>query len=131
PVLRLLGDLDETTPRASCEAIERRVKQLQPDAVFDTVWYAGAHHAWDVAAFQPARFFPNHVSRRICPVVDFGGPAPVYVLDDGRSRPFNLEEDTACRARSNGYTMGYDEPTAKRGLQDMMGFFARYLKAAS
>ncbi len=127
PVLRLLGEKDELSPAASCETIERRVKQLQPDIVFETIWYP-AYHAWDNSFFQPPRFFPNHVNRRACAVVDFGGPMPSYLTVEGNTRRFDPTEDIDCRRRSNGYTMGYDEATTVQARTAMLAFFDRHVK---
>jgi dienelactone hydrolase len=55
PLLVMIGDLDELTPADECVRLQGKVKRAQPDASFDLMVFAGAHHGFDGAGPVRAR----------------------------------------------------------------------------
>lgn len=128
PVLRMQAARDETAPPEKCGLMAALAKAASPQVPFDTILFAGAYHAWDVAFFSPPKFFPHHVNNGKCPLVDYG--AQFRILDSEKSQRMpRPNELTDCLRASAGYTMGFDAEVAATARTEMLAFFTRHLKS--
>lgn len=127
PILLLYGDRDETTAPAKCALIEAQFRKASPDLQLKSITYAGAYHGWDQPGHAKPVFYPALVNTKACPAVDLGA-TPRFFDPDGRERPFDGAEWTACFKASAGYTIGYDAGTAQQSREDLFGFLRQHLK---
>src|SRR5215472_17488040 len=68
PVLMLLGDKDDNLPVTKIESYLAYARAAGAPAPIQTVIYPGAYHAWTVSDLGSARFYPDFVSTKKCPL---------------------------------------------------------------
>jgi dienelactone hydrolase len=96
-------------------------------APIETVIYPGAYHAWTVPELTTARFYPELVSTKKCPLILFGPKPPVFLLD-GQTTPFDASSFAACLREAPGYSMGYDSVVRGQSITDAVRFLQRNLQ---
>src|SRR5947207_4454778 len=69
PVLMLLGDQDDNLPLTKVESYLAYARAAGAPAPIQTVIYSGAYHAWTVPDLPTARFYPDLVSTKKCPLI--------------------------------------------------------------
>jgi hypothetical protein len=67
----------------------------------------GAYHAWTVPDLTIARFYPDLVSTKKCPLILLKLKRPALLID-GEAKPFDPAAFGACVAAAPGYSMGFD-----------------------
>src|SRR5882757_8941183 len=81
PVLMLLGGKDENLPVTKIENYLAYARAAGAPAPIETVIYPGAYHAWTVSDQPTARFYPDFVSTKKCPLILLGRKAPASRVD--------------------------------------------------
>jgi len=127
PVLMLLGEKDENLPGAKIENYLAYARAAGAPAPIETVIYPGAYHAWTVPELTTARFYPELVSTKKCPLILFGPKLPVFLLD-GQTTPFDASSFAACLREAPGYSMGYDSVVRAQSITDTVRFLQRNLQ---
>ena len=89
--------------------------------------YPGAYHAWTVSDLGSARFYPDYVSTKKCPLILLG-PKRLAVLIDGEVKPFNPATFSTCVAAAPGYSMGFDPAVRAQSITDAVRFLQRNLR---
>jgi hypothetical protein len=74
-----------------------------------------------------ARFHPDLVSTKKCPLILFGPKRPA-VLVDGEAKPFDPAVFGACVAAAPGYWMGFDAALRAQSITDAVRFLQRRLQ---
>jgi len=90
PVLMLLGEKDDNLPVTKIESYLAYARAAGSSAPIQTVIYPGAYHAWTVPDLTTARFFPDLVSLKKCPLFLIGPKGPALLIDG--------ESESAARA---------------------------------
>jgi len=124
PVLMLLGERDDNLPVAKIEAYLAYARAAGTPAPIQTVIYPGAYHAWTVPDQPTARFYPDLVSTKKCPLILFGAQRPALLID-GEAKPFDPATFGACIAAAPGYSMGFDAAVRARSITDTVRFLQR------
>jgi dienelactone hydrolase len=124
PVLMLLGERDDNLPVAKIEAYLAYARAAGTPAPIQTVIYPGAYHAWTVPDQPTARFYPDLVSTKKCPLILFGSQRPALLID-GEAKPFDPATFGACIAAAPGYSMGFDAAVRARSITDTVRFLQR------
>jgi dienelactone hydrolase len=127
PVLMLLGGKDDDLPAAKVEGYLAYVRAAGNPAPFETVTYPGAYHAWTVPDQGAARFYPELVSAKKCPLILLGPNRPMLLID-GLAKPFDPGLFGACMKQSPGYSMGFDAAVRAQSIADAVQFLQRYLQ---
>ena len=96
-------------------------------APIETVIYPGAYHAWTVPDLGTARFYPDYVSTKKCPLILLGRQQPA-LLTDGEAKPIDPAAVGACLAAASGYSMGFDAAVRAQSITDAIGFLQRSLR---
>jgi dienelactone hydrolase len=124
PVLMLLGERDDNLPVAKIEAYLAYARAAGTPAPIETVIYPGAYHAWTVPDQPTARFYPDFVSTKKCPLILLG-PKRTALLIDGEAKPFAPATFGACIAAAPGYSMGFDAAVRAQSIADTVRFLQR------
>ena len=124
PVLMLLGGKDENLPVAKIENYLAYARAAGAAAPIETVIYPGAYHAWTVSDQPTARFYPDFVSTKKCPIILLGRKAPALLID-GEPKPFDPAAFAACAAAAPGYSMGFDAAVRAQSITDAIRFLQR------
>jgi hypothetical protein len=96
-------------------------------APIETVIYPGAYHAWTVPDLATARFYPDYVSTKKCPLILLGPKRPALLID-GEAKPFDPAAVGACVAAAPGYSMGFDAAVRAQSITDAVRFLQRSLR---
>jgi dienelactone hydrolase len=127
PVLMLLGDKDDNLPVTKIESYLAYARAAGAPAPIQTVVYPGAYHAWTVPDLTTARFYPELVSTKKCPLLLLGPKRPNFLID-GEPKPFDPAAFGACLAAAPGYSMGFDAAVRAQSIADMVSFLQRSLR---
>src|SRR5215470_3642081 len=127
PVLMLLGDKDDNLPVKKIESYLAYARAAGAPAPIQTVIYPGAYHAWTVPDLTTARFYPENVSTKKCPLILLGPKRPVLLID-GEAQPFDPTAFGACLAATPGYSMGFDAAVRTQSIADTVSFLQRNLR---
>lgn len=127
PVLMLLGGKDDNLPVTKIESYLAYARAAGASAPIQTVVYPGAYHAWTVLDLTTARFYPDLVSTKKCPLILLGPKQPALLID-GELKPFEPGAFGACLAAAPGYSMGFDAAVRARSVADMVSFLQRSLR---
>jgi dienelactone hydrolase len=123
----LLGDRDDNLPVTKIENYMGYARAAGAPAPIQTVIYPGAYHAWTVPDLTTARFFPDLVSLKKCPLFLIG-PKGSALLIDGEAKPFDPAAVGACLAAAPGYSMGFDAAVRAQSIADTVSFLQRNLR---
>src|SRR5215813_4179276 len=127
PVLMLLGDKDVNLPVTKIEGYLAYARAAGAPAPIETVIYRGAYHAWTVPDLTTARFYPDLVSTKKCPLILLGPKQPALLID-GEAKPFDPAAFGACIAAAPGYSMGFDAAVRAQSVADTVFFLQRNLR---
>ena len=127
PVLMLLGGKDDNLPVTKIENYLAYTRAAAAPAPIETVIYPGAIHAWTVSDLATARFYPDLVSTKKCPLILLGPKRPALLLD-GEAKPFDPAAFGACVAAAPGYSMGFDAAVRAQSITDTVQFLQRSLR---
>jgi dienelactone hydrolase len=123
----LLGEKDDNLPVTKFESYLAYARAAGFPAPIETVVYPGAYHAWTVPDLATARFYPDFVSTKKCPVFLLGPKQPALLID-GEAEPFDPVAFGACVAAAPGYSMGFDAAVRAQSITDAMRFLQRSLR---
>ena len=98
PVLMLLGEKDDNLPTTKVESYLAYARAAGAPAPIETVIYPGAYHAWTVRATS-ARFYPDYVSMKKCPLFLLGPKRPALLID-GEAKSFDPAASVAQSGRN-------------------------------
>lgn len=124
PVLMLLGERDDNLPVTKIEAYLAYARAAGTPAPIETMIYPGAYHAWTVSDQPTARFYPDFVSTKKCPLILLGPKRPALLVD-GEAKPFDPATFGACIAAAPGYSMGFDAAVRTQSIADTVRFLQR------
>jgi dienelactone hydrolase len=127
PVLMLLGEKDDNLPVTKIESYLAYARAAGAPVPIKTVIYPGAYHAWTVPELTTARFYPNYVSTKKCPLILLGPQRPALLID-GEEKPFDPAAFGACIAAAPGYSMGFDAAVRAQSISDAVWFLRRNLQ---
>jgi dienelactone hydrolase len=127
PVLMLLGGKDDNLPVTKIENYLAYARAAGAPAPIETVIYPGAYHAWTVPDQPTARFYPDFVSTKKCPLILLGPKGPALLID-GEAKPFDPAVFGACVAAAPGYSMGFDAAVRAQSITDAVRFLQRSLR---
>lgn len=127
PVLMLLGERDDNLPVTKIESYLAYARAAGAPAPIQTVIYPGAYHAWTVPDLTTARFYPDLVSTKKCPLLLLGPKRPALLID-GETKPFDPTAFGACLAAAPGYSMGFDAAIRTQSIADTISFLQRSLR---
>jgi dienelactone hydrolase len=126
-ILMLLGDKDDNLPVTKIEGYLAYARAAGAPAPIQTVVYAGAYHAWTVPDLTTARFYPDLVSLKKCPLFLLSPKRPALLID-GEAKPFDPSAFGACLAAAPGYSMGFDAAVRAKSIADTISFLQRSLR---
>ena len=95
-------------------------------APIEMMIYPGAYHAWTVPDTS-ARFYPDLVSTKKCPLILLGAKRPAVLIDD-EVKPFDPATFGKCVAAAPGYSMGFDAAVRAQSINDAVRFLQRTLR---
>ena len=124
PVLLLLGGKDDNLPVAKIENYLAYARAAGAPAPIETVIYPGAYHGWTVPDQPSARFYPDLVSTKKCPMFLLGPKQPALLID-GEAKPFDPAAYIACLTAAPGYWTGYDAAVRTQSIADAVRFLQR------
>jgi dienelactone hydrolase len=127
PVLMLLGGKDENLPVAKIESYLAYARAAAAPAPIETVVYPGAYHGWTSSGLPTARFYPDFVSTKKCPLILLGRKAPALLID-GEAKAFDPAAFATCVAAAPGYSMGFDAAIRAQSINDAVRFLQRILR---
>jgi dienelactone hydrolase len=127
PVLMLLGGKDENLPVTKIENYLAYARAAGTPAPIETVIYPGAYHGWTVSDLTTARFYPDFVSTKKCPLILLGPKGPALLID-GEAKPFDPAAFGACAAAAPGYSLGFDAAVRTQSISDTLRFLQRSLR---
>ena len=127
PVLMLLAEKDENLPVTKIENYLAYARAAEAPAPIETVIYPGAYHAWTVPDQPPARFYPDLVSTKKCPLILLGSKQPMSLID-GQAKPLDPAAFGACVAAAPGYSTGFDAAVRAQSITDTVRFLQRNLQ---
>jgi dienelactone hydrolase len=127
PMLMLLGEKDDNLPVTKIESYLAYARAAGAPAPIETVIYPGAYHAWTVPDLTTARFYPDFVSTKKCPLILLGPKRPALLVD-GEAKPFDPAAFSACIAAAPGYWMGFDAAVRTQSIADTIQFLQRSLR---
>jgi len=128
PVLMLLGGKDDNLPVTKVESYLAYARAAGNPAPIETVTYPGAYHAWTVPDLVTARFYPELVSAKKCPLILLG-PNRLMFLIDGQTKPFDPSAFGACMGEAPGYSMAFDAAVRAQSITDAVRFLQRNLQS--
>jgi len=123
----LLGEKDDNLPVTKIESYLAYARAAGAPAPIETVIYPGAYHAWTVSDLATARFYPDFISTKKCPLILLG-PKRAALLIDGEAKPFDPATLGACVAAAPGYSMGFDAAVRAQSITDAVRFLQRSLR---
>ena len=126
PVLMLLGGKDDNLPVTKIQNYLAYARAAGAPAPIEIVIYPGAYHAWTVPGLTTARFYPDYVSTKKCPLILLGPKRPASLID-GEAKPFDPTAFGACVAAAPGYSMGFDAAVRAQSTSDAVRFLRRNL----
>ena len=126
-ILMLLGDKDDNLPVTKIEGYLAYARAAGAPAPIQTVVYPGAYHAWTVPDLTTARFYPDLVSLKKCPLFLLSPKRPALLID-GEAKPFDPSAFGACLAAAPGYSMGFDAAVRAKSIADTISFLQRSLR---
>jgi dienelactone hydrolase len=127
PVLMLLGEKDDNLPVTKIESYLAYARAAGASAPIETVIYPGAYHAWTVPDQPTARFYPDFVSTKKCPLILLGPKQPALLIG-GEAKPFDPAAFGACLAAAPGYSTGFDAAVRAQSITDAVRFLQRNLR---
>jgi dienelactone hydrolase len=127
PVLILLGGKDDNLPVTKIENYLAYARAAGSPAPIEAVIYPGAYHAWTVPDLTTARFYPDYVSTKKCPLILLGPKRPALLID-GEAKPFDPAAFGACVATAPGYSMGFDAAVRAKSIADTVSFLQRSMR---
>jgi dienelactone hydrolase len=127
PVLMLLGEKDDNLPVTKIESYLAYARSAGAPVPIEIVIYPGAYHAWTVPDLTTARFYPDYVSTKKCPLILLGPKRPALLID-GKAKPFDPAAFGACMAAAPGYSMGFDAAVRAQSISDAVRFLRRNLR---
>ncbi|UFZ07019.1 dienelactone hydrolase family protein [Bradyrhizobium ontarionense] len=127
PILMLLGDKDDNLPLTKVHSYLAYARAAGAPTPIQTVIYPGAYHAWTVPDLTTARFYPDLVSTKKCPLLLLGPNRPALLID-GEPKPFDPAAFGACLAAAPGYSMGFDAAVRAQSIADTISFLQRTLR---
>jgi dienelactone hydrolase len=127
PVLMLLGGKDENLPLAKIEGYLAYARAAGSAAPVETIVYPGAYHGWTVPDLPTARFYPELVSMKKCPLFLLGPKQPALLID-GEAKPFDPATFAACVPAAPGYSLGFDAAVRTQSVSEAIGFLQRSLR---
>jgi dienelactone hydrolase len=127
PVLMLLGGKDDNLPLTKIESYLAYARAAGAPAPIQTVIYPDAYHAWTVPDLTTARFYPDYVSTKRCPLILLGPKRPASLID-GEAKPFDPTAFGACVAAAPGYSMGFDAEVRAQSIADTISFLQRTMQ---
>lgn len=127
PVLMLLGEKDVNLPVTKIENYLAYARAAGAPAPIETVIYPGAYHAWTVSDQPTARFYPDFVSTKKCPLFLLGPKRPGLLID-GEAKPLDPAAFAACVVAAPGYWMGFDAAVRDQSIADATRFLLRSLR---
>ena len=127
PVLLLLGGKDDNLPAEKVEGYQTYLRAAEIPVPIETVTYPGAYHAWTFPDQPSARFYPDLVSAKKCPLILVGADR-VMLLIDGQAKPFDPDFFGACMKKALGYSMGFDAAVRAQSIADTVRFLRRNLQ---
>jgi dienelactone hydrolase len=127
PVLMLLGGKDDNLPVTKIENYLAYARTAGAPAPIETVIYPGAYHAWTVPDQPTARFYPDFVSTKKCPIFLLGPKQPALLID-GEAKPFDPAVFAACVPAAPGYSTGFDAAVRAQSIADAVQFLQRSLR---
>jgi dienelactone hydrolase len=126
PVLMLLGGKDENLPVAKIENYLAYARAAGTPAPIETVIYPTGYHGWTSPDLPTARFYPDFVSTKKCPLILLGRKAPALLID-GEAKAFDPAALATCVAAAPGYSMGFDAAVRAQSINDAVRFLQRSL----
>jgi dienelactone hydrolase len=123
----LLGGKDDNLPVAKVESYLAYARAAGNPAPIETVIYPGAYHAWTFPSAGTARFYPEYVSTKKCPLILLGENGPLFLVD-GRKKPFSSSFFAACVVEAPGYSVGFDAAVRAQSISDAVRFLQRNLR---
>jgi dienelactone hydrolase len=127
PVLMLLGDKDDNLPVTKIESYLAYARAAGAPAPIQTIVYPGAYHAWTVPDLTTARFYPDLVSTKKCPLILLGPKRPALLID-GEAKDYDAAAYAACLAAAPGYSMGFDAAVRAQSIADTVSFLQGSLR---
>jgi len=127
PVLMLLGGKDDNLPVTKIENYLAYARAAGTPVPIKTVIYPGAYHAWTVSDLTTARFFPDLVSLKKCPLFLLGSQRSALLIE-GEAKPLDPAAIGACLAAAPGYWMGFDATVRARSMSDAVQFLQQNLQ---
>ena len=127
PVLMLLAAKDDNLPVTKIEGYVAYARAAGAPAPIETVIYPDAYHAWTVSDLGSARFYPDYVSTKKCPLILLGPKWPALLID-GEAKQFDPTAFGACVAAAPGYSMGFDAAIRAQSIADTVSFLQRNLR---
>jgi len=127
PVLMLLGGKDDNLPVTKIESYLAYARAAGAPTPIETAIYPGAYHAWTVPDQPAARFYPDLVSTKKCPLILLGPKQPALLID-GETKPFDPAAFAACVAAAPGYSLGFDAAVRAQSIADAIRFLQRTLR---
>jgi dienelactone hydrolase len=127
PVLMLLGGKDDNLPVTKIESYLAYARAAGAAAPIETVVYPGAYHAWTFSDLTAARFYPDFVSTKKCPLILLGPKRPALLID-GEAKPFDPATFGPCMGEAPGYSMGFDAAVRTQSIADTVRFLRRNLQ---
>jgi len=123
----LLGGKDDNLPLTKIESYLSYARAAGAPAPIETVIYPGAYHAWTVSDLPAARFYPDLVSTKKCPLFLLGPKQPALLID-GEAKPLDPAAFGACVAAAPGYSMGFDRAVRAQSIADAIRFLQQSLR---
>jgi dienelactone hydrolase len=127
PVRMLLGGKDDNLPIAKIENYLAYARARGAAVPITTVIYPGAYHAWTASDLPTARFYPELVSTKKCPIILVGQPRSALLVES-EVKPLDPAVIGACLAAAPGYWMGFDAAVRSRSMNDTVRFLQENLK---
>ena len=127
PILMLLGDKDDNLPVTKIDGYLAYARAAGAPAPIQTVIYPGAYHGWTVPDLTTARFYPDLISLKKCPLFLLSPKRPALLID-GEAKPFDPSAFGACLAAAPGYSMGFDVAIRAQSIADTVSFLQRSLR---
>jgi len=121
PVLMLLAEKDDNLPVTKIESYLAYARAAGVAAPIEAIIYPGAYHAWTVPSLTSARFYPDLISTKKCPLILLGSKGPALLVDS-EAKPFDPAAFGACVAAAPGYSMGFDAAVRAQSIADAVRF---------
>jgi dienelactone hydrolase len=126
-VLMLFGGKDDNLPVTKVQSYMAYLRAAGNPIPIETVTYPGAYHGWTVPDQPTARFYPELVSAKRCPLILLGPNQPMLLIDE-QAKPFDPDFFGACMKEAPGYSMGFDAAVRAQSITDAVLFLQRNLQ---